>query len=110
MLRVAQKATVLLVMMAASIAAAASVLDRVVAAGQPAPGGGTFERFSVESQPIVAPVNSRGQVAFFASLLRNRASEGLFLGRGARIGKVVLDGDPAPGGGTFSGFGKHPVP
>jgi hypothetical protein len=85
-------------------------LSAVVVSGQPAPGGGTFEHFNVESLPIVAPVNSRGQVAFFATLLRGAASEGLFLGSGGRIVKVALEGDPVPVGGSISGFGKHPIP
>src|SRR5882724_1716223 len=85
-------------------------MRRVVATGQPAPGGGSFDRFSVESLPIVAPANGKGQIAFFATVLRGRASEGFFLASGTRIAKLVADGDPAPGGGVFSGFGRHPVP
>jgi len=97
---------------AVAVAAAgeAPAVQVVVTSGQPAPGGGSFERFTVESQPIVAPVNSRGQVAFFATLLRGAASEGLFLASGGRIAKVVLEGDVAPGGGTISGLGRHPLP
>src|SRR5215470_6167620 len=83
---------------------------RVAATGQPAPGGGIFDRFSVESLPIVAPINGKGQVAFFATVLRGRGSEGFFLASGTRINKLAADGDPAPGGGVFSGFGRHPVP
>ena len=85
-------------------------LRRVVAAGQPAPGGGTFEHFTIESQPVVAPVNARGEVAFFATLLRGPATEGLFLASGPRVDKVAVEGDRAPGGGTLSGFGRHPIP
>jgi hypothetical protein len=95
---------------AASRAADPSGVRRVAATGQPAPGGGTFDRFSVESLPIVAPINGKGQVAFFATVLRGRASEGLFLSSGTQIVKLAADGDPAPGGGVFSGFGRHPVP
>ena len=91
-------------------AAESAVIQRVAVTGQAAPGGGTFGRFSVESQPVVAPVNSHGQVAFFATLLRGRASEGFFLATGPRIEKVAAEGDAAPGGGTFSGFGRHPIP
>lgn len=93
-----------------SIAAGPPMLQRVVVAGQTAPEGGTFERFSIEALPVVAPVNSRGQVAFFATILRGRASEGFFLATGARIDKVAAEGDAAPGGGAFSGFGRHPIP
>src|SRR5262245_39308400 len=91
-------------------------IQTVVAAGQPAPGGGSFEHFSIESLPIVAPVNAGGQVAFFATLLRAPGSEGIFLAsrgglasRGA-IAKVAAEGDRVPGGGTISGFGRHPIP
>ncbi|HKA91124.1 MAG TPA: choice-of-anchor tandem repeat NxxGxxAF-containing protein [Haliangiales bacterium] len=95
---------------AASHAADPSGVRRVAVTGQPAPGGGTFDRFSVESLPIVAPINGKGQVAFFATVLRGRASEGFFLSSGTQITKLAADGDPAPGGGVFSGFGRHPVP
>src|SRR6266705_1205005 len=84
----------------AARSSAAGDADRarpVVLAGDAVPGGGTFERFSVESLPIVAPVTSEGRVAFFAW------SEG-------KVAKVVVDGDPSPAGGTFSGFGRHPIP
>jgi hypothetical protein len=87
-----------------------SGVRRVAVTGEAAPGGGTFDRVSVESLPIVAPINGKGQVAFFATVLRGRASEGFFLSSGARISKLAADGDPAPAGGVFSGFGRHPVP
>ena len=92
------------------VAADSSAVQRVAATGQAAPGGGTFERFSVEALPVVAPVNSRGQVVFFATLLRGRASEGFFLATGPRVDKIAAEGDAAPGGGVFSGFGRHPIP
>src|SRR5271156_3441556 len=41
-------------------------LRAVVRSGVAAPGGGRFDRFDVTSQPIVAPVNARGQVAFYS--------------------------------------------
>src|SRR5499425_442172 len=87
-----------------------SAVHRVAVTGQAVPGGGTFDRFSVESLPIVAPINGKGQVAFFATVLRGRANEGFFLSSGTQITKLAADGDPAPGGGVFSGFGRHPVP
>src|SRR5437870_4534070 len=82
----------------------------VVTVGQPAPVGGTFDGFTVESLPIVAPVNARGQVAFFATVARGRAGEGVFLATGSRIVKIAASGDRSPVGGTLSSFGKHPVP
>ena len=92
------------------VAAQPTALRLVVSAGQAAPGGGTFEHFSVESQPVIAPPNARGHVAFFASLLRGASSEGLFLAGARGIVKVAAEGDQAPGGGTLSGFGRHPIP
>jgi len=94
----------------ASHGADPSSIRRIAVTGQAAPNGGAFDRFSVESLPIVAPINAKGQVAFFASVVRGRASEGFFLSTGARIVKLVADGDAVPGGGVFSGFGRHPVP
>src|SRR5687768_9441861 len=90
--------------------AQAPVARPVVLVGDAAPGGGTFERFSIESLPIVAAVNSGGQVAFFATLLRAPASEGFFLATSNGVVKIAVEGDPAPGGGTLSGFGRHPIP
>ena len=94
----------------ATIGSDASTIRQVAVAGQAAPGGGSFEHFSIEWLPVVAPVNDRGQVAFFATLLRSAASEGIFLASGSSITKIAVDGDRAPGGGTLSGFGKHPIP
>ena len=89
---------------------AQSTIRALALAGDPAPGGGTFEHFGVEALPIVAPVNTKEQVAFFASLLRSTASEAFFLAGKSRTIRVVAEGDPVPGGGTFSGFGRHPIP
>jgi hypothetical protein len=90
--------------------AAASSLRLVVAVGQPVPTGGDFNRFDVTTQPITAPLNARGQVAFYASVLRSRQTEGIFLSSGRRIAKVAAVGDPVPGGGVLSEFAKHPTP
>jgi hypothetical protein len=99
------------VLSAAGPASAQPIAIRPVATtGQPAPGGGTFERFTIESQPVMAPVNNKGQVAFFATLQRAPGSEGLFVATGGRIARAAMEGDPAPGGGTISGFGRHPIP
>src|SRR4051795_4797127 len=85
-------------------------LRLVVASGQAAPGGGSFNRFDVSSQPIVAPVNSRGQVAFYASVARAKANEGIFLATASRITKAAAVGDTVPGGGVLSEFARHPLP
>ena len=85
-------------------------LRRIVASGQQAPVGGVFDRFDVATQPIVAPVNVNGQVAFYATVLRSKAKEGIFLATNGHIVKAVAVGDSAPGGGVISAFSSHPMP
>src|SRR5260370_18980874 len=88
----------------------APALRLAVASGQAAPSGGRFDRFDVSSQPIVAPVNGRGQVAFYASVARAKATEGIFLATASRVTKAAAVGDAVPGGGVLSEFARHPVP
>ena len=85
-------------------------MRRIVGTGQQTPIGGIFDRFDVESQPIVAPVNARGEVAFYATILRNKATEGIFLARGGHLTKVAAVGDSVPGGGILTQFAQHPIP
>jgi hypothetical protein len=85
-------------------------LRAVVRSGLAAPGGGRFDRFDVTSQPIVAPINARGQVAFYATVLRAPAREGIFLAEAGHLAKVAAFGDNLPGGGTLAEFGAHPLP
>src|SRR5919201_3902070 len=103
-------AAVLTLALAIAGVRAQSPVRPIAVAGDAAPGGGTFEHFGVESLPVVAPANSRGQVAFFATLLRASASEAFFLASPDRVRRLVAEGDPVPGGGAFSGFGRHPIP
>jgi hypothetical protein len=88
----------------------AHALRAVARTGDAAPGGGSFDRFGQETLPIVAPVNARGDVAFFASLSRGASDEGIFLQRAGRIVAVAREGDRVAGIGRLSGFGKHPTP
>ncbi|HEY3067550.1 MAG TPA: choice-of-anchor tandem repeat NxxGxxAF-containing protein [Methylomirabilota bacterium] len=83
---------------------------RVVATGDAAPGGGVFDRFGAEAMPIVAPVNAKGDVVFFATLGRAGTDEGFFRWSRGRINPVAREGDSVPGAGRLSGFGKHPAP
>jgi len=85
-------------------------LRPVATSGMPVPGGGTFDRFHVEGQPAITPVNDRRQVAFFATLAHARASEGMFLGDANGIQVIALSGSAVPGGGKLAGFPEHPVP
>ena len=74
------------------------------------PGGGTFDRFDVAAQPIVAPVNACGQAAFYATVLDAPAREGIFLADSGHVTKVAVFGDAVPGGGTLAEFTAHPLP
>src|SRR3954470_4045333 len=82
----------------------------IAAAGRPTPVGGVFDRFDVATQPVVAPVNAKGQVAFYASILRNKTTEGIFLSGKGKLTKVAAVGDNVPGGGILTQFARHPVP
>ena len=101
--RVAVRAT-------AVTAHASGPLRAVVRSGLAAPGGGSFDRFDVASQPVVAPVNARGQVAFYATVLRAPGREGIFLAEAGRVTKVAALGDAVRGGGTWGGFAADPLP
>jgi hypothetical protein len=48
-------------------------LRRIVGTSQQTPIGGIFDRFDVVAQPVVAPVNAKGQ-AFYATILRSKAN------------------------------------
>jgi hypothetical protein len=96
---------------ALAVAAAPSTAIRAVAAiGESAPGGGQFGGFTVESLPVLAPTNSRGQVAFFATIHRGPGGEGFFLRSRDRVTRIAREGDAVPGVGALSGFGRHPIP
>ena len=58
-----------------------------------------------------APViNARGEIAFLATVRRGRESmEALLLSTRGQLQKIVAQGDPAPAGGTFAGFGPPAI-
>src|SRR5579864_7865055 len=85
-------------------------LRAVVRSGLPAPDGGRFDRFDAAAQPVVAPVNANGQVAFYATVLHSAKREGIFLAAGEHVRSVAAFGDAVPGGGTLAEFGAHPLP
>lgn len=92
-----------------AVPAATGALRAVIRSGFAAPGGGHFDRFGVTAEPIAAPVNARGQVAFYATVLHAKAREGIFLVDAGRVTKVAATGDSLPGGGIVSEF-AHPQP
>jgi len=94
----------------AAVIAGTGPLRAVVRSGLAAPGGGRFDRFDVTAQPVVAPVNARGQVAFYATVLRGTAREGIFLATAGHVTTVAAFGDAVPGGGPLAEFAAHPLP
>jgi len=87
----------------------AAILQPVVSAGQAAPvGGGSFDRFELAGQAIPASSNRNGDVAFFASLVRSKADEGLFIAAGDRISKLAAVGDVIPSGEHIGDFTDRP--
>src|SRR5262249_32880207 len=71
-------------------------------AGEPAPGivSGTFGNLDVPA------VDARGRRAFLATVRRGRETvEAIYVKAAGRLRKVVAQDDPAPAGGSFSGFG-----
>ena len=93
----------------ASAPPAEPVLQAVAASGRPSPAGGSFDRFDIGGQAIAAPSNRRGEVAFFATLLRSPAEEGLFLAGAGGIAKLAAVGDAVPSGESIAGFGERPA-
>ncbi|HEY7914628.1 MAG TPA: choice-of-anchor tandem repeat NxxGxxAF-containing protein, partial [Blastocatellia bacterium] len=83
-------------------------LRKVVASGDPAPGGGTFASSGITGGDAAPParINSQGQIAFEAAVQDGPSvSLGLFIGSAAGgVQKLARIGDPSPLGGTFIGF------
>ena len=94
---------------ATSVPAAMPVLQAVVASGQQSPAGGSFDRFDIDGRAIAPATNRRGDVAFFATLLRSPADEGIFLARASAITKLAAVGDAVPSGERIAGFGERPA-
>ena len=94
---------------AAKAPLAPAALQVIAAAGDPSPADGSFDRFDVEGRVVPAPANRRGEVAFFATLLRSAAEEGWFVAAQGRIGKLAVVGDTVPSGERLAGFGENPA-
>jgi hypothetical protein len=69
--------------------------------GTAAPAGGNY--YSLVNAPSF---NDSGAVAFYASLTGGSSSGGIFAGTPGSMQAVALNGGPAPGGGTYFGFGN----
>ena len=74
---------------------------KVAAVGDPSPIGGTFGAVGPGS------MNNNGKVVFLASQVGQTINSNLFMWDNGVVTKVAAIGDPAPGGGTFSGLGTE---
>ncbi|MBI4878088.1 MAG: hypothetical protein HY812_00290 [Planctomycetes bacterium] len=91
-----------------------SAVSKIVATGDPAPGGGTFTMIGTESFgfadgttiPIgpVPAINESGQITFRGLVSGGIASRGVFVSQGGSHQWYIKAGDPVPGGGTFFDF------
>jgi hypothetical protein len=74
---------------------------KVAAVGDSSPIGGTFGAVGPGS------LNNNGKVVFLASPAGETVNSNLFMWDNGVVTKVAAIGDPAPGGGTFSGLGTE---
>ena len=81
--------------------AASGQIVKVAAVGDPSPIGGTFGAVGPGS------LNNNGKVVFLASPVGDTINSNLFMWDNGVVTKVAALGDPAPGGGTFSGLGTE---
>src|SRR5882724_1307443 len=81
--------------------AASGQIVKVAAVGDPSPIGGTFGAVGPGS------LNNNGKVVFLASPAGETINSNLFMWDAGVVTKIAAIGDPAPGGGTFSGLGTE---
>ena len=81
--------------------AASGQIVKVAAVGDASPIGGTFGAVGPGS------INNNGKVVFLASQVGETVNSNLFMWDNGVVTKVAAIGDPAPGGGTFSGLGTE---
>jgi hypothetical protein len=90
------------------------VTTKYVAAGDPAPGGGTFAQLGTEywgysdgtsiAGGPVPGINQGGMVSFRGYVSGGQSAGGLFLSIGGVHAWAVKAGDPTPDGGTYADF------
>jgi len=78
--------------------AASGQIVKVAAVGDPSPIGGTFGAVGPGS------LNNNGKIVFLASPVGDTINSNLFMWDNGVVTKIAAIGDPAPGGGTFSGL------
>src|SRR5262245_30759135 len=81
--------------------AASGQIVKVAAVGDPSPIGGTFGAVGPGS------INNNGKVVFLASQVGETINSNLFMWDNGVVTKIAAIGDPAPGGGTYTGLGTE---
>lgn len=74
---------------------------------------GTFDRFGLDLSTMVLATNNRRETAFYSTLRRSQAEEGMFLAHAdGKIVPIAVAGDPVAdqAGQLIAGFGEHPGP
>ncbi|HZY49469.1 MAG TPA: choice-of-anchor tandem repeat NxxGxxAF-containing protein [Devosia sp.] len=74
---------------------------------------GSFDRFGLDLLTMVLATNNRGETAFYSTLRRSQAEEGMFLAQAdGKIVPIAVTGDPVAdqAGQLIAGFGDHPGP
>lgn len=74
--------------------------ERIIAAGEDAPGGGTFLR------PILPTLNDNGWMSF-RSTTTGGPAQAIYLTDGANTWRLAAVGETAPGGEVFQGFATY---
>ncbi len=88
-------------------------LRALVMAGEPAGLKGSFDRFGLEVMTMALASNSRGETAFYATIRRSQAEEGMFLAKAdGKVAPIAIASDPVPdqAGQLIAGFGDRPAP
>ncbi|MEW6734343.1 MAG: choice-of-anchor tandem repeat NxxGxxAF-containing protein [Acidobacteriota bacterium] len=81
---------------------------KIALQGEVAIGGGKFSDLIPLTDPPTTTIalNNRDEIAFIAQLEGTTASTGIFLSSQNQLTRLVANGDAAPGGGKFAGFGS----
>ena len=88
-------------------------LRALAMADEPVGLNGSFDRFGLQVQTMVLASNNRGETAFYATIRRSQAEEGMFLAKAdGKITPIAVAGDPVPdqAGQLIAGFGERPAP
>jgi len=88
-------------------------LRALAMADEPVGLNGSFDRFGLQVMTMVLGSNNRGETAFYATIRRSQAEEGIFLAKAdGKITPIAVAGDPVPdqAGQLIAGFGERPAP